>query len=202
MLGFGKFGQSTRREDNDRIVRLVSCPSRRLPVSQKTFACQSFAHHVEDVCSSVVCPSRRLPVQTYSTIIGAKLQRLPELFRERTFHGRYTDVDLGKVNKRKSESQDGGFENSVTQLSAFIHDNNKISTVIPMSSGLCNRTRLLRKQPDVCISGESKIVDSNRKQKCHKVYISFYSRQQQNSNGFTHVFVFYMQEFSNFLIIF
>ena len=84
-------------------------------------------------------------------------------FRDRTFHGCYTDVDLDEISKRKSEIQDGDFENAVTQSSACMHNNNDISTDIPMFSASGNRTRLLQKQLDVCISGESNMSVCNRK---------------------------------------
>ena len=38
--------------------------------------------------------------------------------QERIFRWCYTDVDVQKVSKRKSEIQDGGFVNSVTLISA------------------------------------------------------------------------------------
>jgi len=36
------------------------------------------------------------------------------------------------AQNRKSEIQDDGFENSVVQISAYIHDNNEIPTASPM----------------------------------------------------------------------
>ena len=49
---------------NETIAPQVSCPSGRLPV--KTFARQSFARHVKDVCPSRCLPVSRLPVKTFA----------------------------------------------------------------------------------------------------------------------------------------
>jgi len=43
---------------------------------------------------------------------------------------------------RKSEIQDGGFENSVAQISADTHDSNEIPTATPMFPGSDNTYRL------------------------------------------------------------
>jgi len=48
-----------------------------------------------------------------------------------------------RVSKRKSEIQDGGFENSVAQISAYAHDSNEIPTALPMFPGSGNTYKLL-----------------------------------------------------------
>jgi len=46
----------------------------------------------------------------------------------RTLHWCYSNDIKLRVNKRKSEIQDGGFENLVAQISADTHDRNEIPT--------------------------------------------------------------------------
>ena len=73
----------------------------------------------------------------------------------------HNDVDLEKVSVRNPEIHDGGFGNSVTQILACIHDKNEIPRISTFP-GSCNITRILRKQPNVCISEEFKMADCNR----------------------------------------
>jgi len=53
----------------------------------------------------------------------------------RTLHWRYSNDTKLQVSKRKSEIQDGGFENSAAEISAYTHDSNEISTATPIFSG-------------------------------------------------------------------
>jgi len=62
----------------------------------------------------------------------------------RTLHQCYSNNNKLRVSERKSEIQDGGFENSVAQISAYnTHDSNEIPTATPMFPGSGNTVKLL-----------------------------------------------------------
>jgi len=62
-----------------------------------------------------------------------------------------------------SEIHDGGFENSVAQISAYTHDRNEIPTATPIFSGSGNTERLLGIQFYVWARWKSKMTAINRK---------------------------------------
>jgi len=49
-------------------------------------------------------------------------------FNVRILHWCYINDTKRRVSKRKSEIQEGGFQNSVAQISAYTHDRNVIPT--------------------------------------------------------------------------
>jgi len=64
---------------------------------------------------------------------------------------------------RKSEIQDGGFENSVAQISAYTHDSNEIPTATPIFPWSSNTDRILRILYYVWACRKSKMTAINRK---------------------------------------
>jgi len=75
----------------------------------------------------------------------------------------YSNDNKLQVSKRKSEIQDGGFENSVAQISAYTYDSNEIPTATPIFSGSGNTERLLGIQIYVCACWKSKMAAINWK---------------------------------------
>jgi len=67
-----------------------------------------------------------------------------------------------QISKRKSEIQDGGFENSVAQISAYTNDK-EIPTATLMFPGSGNTDRLLWILSYVWACWKSKMVAINRK---------------------------------------
>jgi len=67
---------------------------------------------------------------------------LPTDIHVRTLHRCNSNNTKPQVSERKSEIQDGGFENSVEKFSAYTHDSNEISMITPMFPGSDNTYKL------------------------------------------------------------
>jgi len=81
----------------------------------------------------------------------------------RTLHWCYSNDIKLRVSKRKSEIQDGSFENAVAQISAYKHDINEIPTATPMFRGSGNMVRLRGIVSYVWLCHKSKMAAINRK---------------------------------------
>ena len=81
-----------------------------------------------------------------------------------------------------------GSRQKITYISAFNHDSNEIPTAIPMFAGSGNTERLVGILSEVRVCRKSKMAAINRKWIGNNVYLSSYTRQQRNSNSYTHVF--------------
>jgi len=73
------------------------------------------------------------------------------------------------------EIQDGGFENSVAQISACTHDSKEITTATLMFLGTGNTDKLLRILSYDWACWKSKMAAINRKQIGNNIYLSSYT---------------------------
>jgi len=81
----------------------------------------------------------------------------------RILHRCYKNDNKLLVSKRKSEIQDGGFENSVQQISAYTLDSNEIPTATLMFPGTGNTDRLQRILSYVWACWKSEMAAISRK---------------------------------------
>jgi len=98
-----------------------------------------------------------------STIARNEILTATPNIHVQTLHWCYSNDSKLQVSKRKSEIQDGGFKNSVAQISVYTHDSNNISTATPMFPGSDNMERLLEIQSYVWACCKLKMAAINRK---------------------------------------